>query len=459
MSIRNIAEHRFQNARSNAQSDSKVLNLLRPLYTLVRAKKSLIDRDGSLAMKSVSPRRGWRPPNDAILATIIAVLVVCGAVGGFFIGRTVARHAFVKKVSGLVEAGTAPLSLYQSMGRAIDDPVTAQAMTKAYDVPLGNHNALIKRLSEVASLPPYQPAPFIGHIARQFSSDNLHINALGFRDRREHLERKDDRTVRIFVTGGSTAWGVGASSDEQTISGRLEQKLNARLSSRTSYRYEVINTAFPAWSTTQEKILIEQRLVDLHPDVILMFSGNNDIHWALNDRDIRWFFSLDQNYFMLLNEMYKIAGHDDWIVAFPRAGRRIECSEVAEIAERNVGEAVYAAARVNAQLFFVLQPNIVSTTKHLTLYEQRLLQGQDKPYWDRCYQTLRETLARIKAKNYRFLDLSRSFGMLSDSTELFIDAYHITDLGNQLVAKEMAEQIGWETLVPNDARASAQTPP
>ena len=404
---------------------------------------------------------------DVLLATFISLTVVVAAIGGFLIGRHITRDAFIEKVSTqgavekatLVSAGTAPLSLNQIIGRGVDDPLTEKALANAYGVPDGDRDALAKRLSETVWLPPYRPAPFVGHIARPYFGNDLHINVFGFRDDRQTYVNKPERTVRIFITGGSAAWGVGTSSQKNTISTLLEKMLNDQVGRTTGYQYEVINTAFPAWSTTQEKILIQQRLVDMHPDVILMFSGNNDIHWALHGSDIRWFYSyMDQNYITLLNEMYKSSGHPEWVVANPVGSRPVECSQVAEVAARNVEEAAAAAERVNAQLFFVLQPNIISTTKRLTEHEQRILQGQDKPYWDSCYQALRVALAQIKAKNYRFIDLSRSFGALDGSTELFIDAYHVADMGNQLIARDIAEQINWETVVPSGTRAAVKDP-
>jgi lysophospholipase L1-like esterase len=417
---------------------------------------------------SEPPMRSSRSLHDYILAIIVALIVICTAVGGFLIGRNVTRDGFIEKVNTqsqsvtrttLLESGTIPLNLYQAIGASIDDPLTGPALAMMYKVPLGNREALIKRLSEVAWLPPYRPAPFVGHIARPLSGDNPHINALGFRSKREDLEHKRDRTVHVFITGGSSAWGTGASSDDQTIAALLEQKLSAEFSLRTGYQYEVINTAFPAWSTTQEKVLIQQRLVDLHPDVVLMFSGNNDVHWARLGRDIRWFYSyMDQNYITLLNEMYKSAGHPEWAVAIPFGKQPVECAKVAEIAARNVEEAASAIERVNAQLFFVLQPNIISTTKHLTQYEQRILRGEDKLYWSSCYQALRGALTQVKAKNYRFLDLSRSFGTVGDGTELFIDAYHFADMGNNLVAHDIAERLDWATVAPSSSGPAANDP-
>ena len=402
---------------------------------------------------------------ETILVGLICLIAVCGTIGGFLVGRSATRDAFIEKVNSqsafgnatLLDAGIAPRSLYQNLGKDIDDPLTAQALAKMYNVPAGNRDALIKRLSDVAWVPPYWLAPFVGHVARPFVSEYLHINSLGFRDRREHFENKDERTVRVFITGGSTAWGSGASFDDHTISALLEKKLNTEISPRTGYKYEVINTAFPAWSTTQEKLLIQQRLVDLHPDAVLMFSGNNDVHWALHGGDIRWYFSyMDQNYVTLLNEMYKTAGHPKWAIPVPFSNHPIDCSKVAAIAERNVKESTAAIGEANARLFFALQPNIISTNKHLSEYESRIFRQQAKPYWDTCYGALRQALSPINASNYRFLDLSRSFGNFGADTELFVDAYHFADMANDLLASEIVEAIDWRAIPPSGSNSTVR---
>jgi lysophospholipase L1-like esterase len=282
---------------------------------------------------------------------------------------------------------------------------------------------------------------------------------LGFRDERQSYVAKPDRTLRIFITGGSTAWGAAASSQKQTISYLLEQILNEQVSPATGYRYEVINAAFPAWSTTQEKLLIQQRLVDMHPDVILMFSGNNDVHWALQGRDIRWFYTyMDQNYTTLLNEMYKASGRPDWTFALPFSSRPVECSDLARMTALNVEDSAFALKHVQARLIFALQPNIVSTSKRLTTHEQGILASQNKPYWDSCYQAFRSALGGISAQNYRLLDLSRSFGEVGDDTELFVDGYHFADRGSRLIARALADQIDWRSIVPK-AAVSADAEP
>lgn len=402
-------------------------------------------------------RERW---HRAGLLIAISLIVAGGVLGGFVVGRRTTRDAFIDKVTrqaalerpSLIAAGLEPLSLLQLIGKRIDDPLLSQALATMYGVPAGDRGALVKRLGEIVAMPPYRPAPFVGHIARPVLGDPLVINVLGFRDPRRSYATKPAATVRVFVTGGSTAWGVGSSSQSHTVSYLLERILNEGVSQASGYRYEVINAAFPAWSTTQEKLLIQQRLTDLHPDLIIMLSGTNDVHWALQGRDVRWLYSyMDQNYVMLLNETYKSSGHPEWVVPVPFSSGPVDCALVGRTAARNVGEAAFAANGAGASLVFALQPNVVSTTKVLSAHERRIRDSQDAGSWNSCYQQMREALGRVGAKHYRLLDLSRSFRELGGHTELFMDPYHFADLGHRLVAQALADQIDWRSLAPGPA--------
>ena len=57
------------------------------------------------------------------------------------------------------------------------------------------------------------------------STDSITINGLGFRGA-EFFTIKPPDTYRIFMVGGSTMFGAGATSDETTIPGYLQQLLN-----------------------------------------------------------------------------------------------------------------------------------------------------------------------------------------------------------------------------------------
>jgi hypothetical protein len=153
----------------------------------------------------------------------------------------------------------------------------------------------------------------------------------------------------------------------------------------------------------------------------------------------------------LLNEVYKASGHPEWTFTLPVSSRPVACSNLALITERNVEDAAIATDRVKARLIYALQPNIASTGKRLSKHEGQLPEVKNKPFWDSCYQALRDELGRISARNYQFLDLSRSFGELDDQTELFVDSYHFADLGNRLIAQALADQIDWRSIAAGPA--------
>jgi lysophospholipase L1-like esterase len=415
-----------------------------------------------MTMPSASPEQPIRGPgrkHENILAIFISLLLAGAAISGFLVGRMRTQDAFIKKVSGqpgsqpgttLLSAGTVPVSQLQFHEKRLDDPLMVNAWAKAYGVQPATRAALFERLRKIPWMPPYQPAPFLGHVARPYSGDGLHINSFGFRDERASFSDKLKGTIRIFMTGGSVTYGMGASSEANTIPRVLERILNDEAGKGAGYRYEVVNTAFPGWSTTQEKILVQQCLVDLQPDIVLMFSGGNDVYWSYRGRDIRSFYTqMDQNFITLFNEAHKASGHPERAIEFPHSDQPIECGNLARVTARNVEEIAAATKRVNARVIFCLQPNIISTTKRLSQFEQKVVRNHNKAYWDSCYETLRVELSRVQASNYRMVDLSRSFGGFDENTELFIDSYHFVDSGHRLIAQDLAEEILRDASLPD----------
>ena len=168
---------------------------------------------------------------------------------------------------------------------------------------------------------PNVPTPFVGSGPKPGQSGNVFINSMQFRSRREVEMPKPVGVYRIFLTGGSTIFGAGAPNDESTIGAYLERRLNESAASG-SPAYEVFTLADPGWTSTQERIVIENRLSELSPDLVISFSGLNDVHWAGAGRDVLWFRNFaDQHYWDLLNETRHLAGFSSLpdVVAPPSA--------------------------------------------------------------------------------------------------------------------------------------------
>ena len=81
-------------------------------------------------------------------------------------------------------------------------------------------------------------------------------------------------TYRIFMVGGSTMFGAGATSDETTISGYLQHLLSEKY---FEFDIEVINSGIQGADSNTELNLIEQKLVTLSPDLIIIYDGWNDL--------------------------------------------------------------------------------------------------------------------------------------------------------------------------------------
>lgn len=103
----------------------------------------------------------------------------------------------------------------------------------------------------------------------------ININSDSFRGP-EIIKEKPSDVYRIFVVGGSTTFAVRAFGDHQTIPGFLQELFNQ---SNLNMKVEVINAGFSAATSTSESKLIENKIVNYEPDLIIIYDGGNDIFY------------------------------------------------------------------------------------------------------------------------------------------------------------------------------------
>lgn len=391
------------------------------------------------------------------LSIMIVIFICISFAFGYYSGTKTNR-----KIPGLAEVINNTgrmLSLYDVLilkGSISDEKI--KALREIYDFG-GSKEEFIDKLKGISWVPAPKPAPFVGHMARSNLKPNPFINPHGFRDKRLNYNNKSADTFRIFVTGGSVAYGSGAIDDSQTISALLEKRLNEKISKSTRLKYEVINTAYPAYSTTQEKILINQLLVNLKPDMIIMFSGSNDVHWSAVKRDISWFRSYaDINYMSMINSVYAAHGRNDLISSGLELDDVLPCGVVAERTCSNVLDAVSMADRHGIQLIFALQPNIYSTKKELSDYEKTYLIDKPVAYWKDCYRDIRIKLDGISLPNFQFCDFSEIFSQYNKEQSIFIDSYHFATVGANEIIDEFENSVEWHKYLPRKSDVSVPEP-
>ena len=112
---------------------------------------------------------------------------------------------------------------------------------------------------------------------------DFHINQQGFRHPKDITLQPQQDTVRIFLVGGSTAFGNEGVyrqvnpqrlTDRDTIDYHLQSILAAR---HPGVRFEVINAAVSEYRLFQEITLFREKLVNFRPQLVIFLDGHNDI--------------------------------------------------------------------------------------------------------------------------------------------------------------------------------------
>jgi hypothetical protein len=143
---------------------------------------------------------------------------------------------------------------------------------------------------------------FVGNQKNQF----WHINEQGFRNDNSVPLAKPKNEIRIFLLGGSTAFGQWNKNNQQTLAHLLEARLNERIAqqkrSPEKYRpailpyfkselekvvtlplrmrdgqYRVINAAVPGYASGNELAQLALQILPYSPDAIVVLDGYSDL--------------------------------------------------------------------------------------------------------------------------------------------------------------------------------------
>ena len=333
----------------------------------------------------------------------------------------------------------------------------------------------------------------------RYNRNGVRLNTAGFRRDEDVAIDKPPNTIRIFLLGGSVAYGGDGLYPEiddhwtiansETIDRDLEKRLNSTFPSR---RWEVINAAVKGYFLNQDLALYLSALRRYRPDYLILLDGVNDIFAILRSSQGQdgynmaglgdEFNSLTKPGSMSLRFMISTWLLDNsalyrWIRESSAQRYRTRdrtkrakasiASTHPDVGDLKLDEQLQyraAAGRLETYLhqvqqihnlalldgtktLFVLQPQIAVTRKPLTDVESQLFE-----YWSKLdgrlavygFQALYPQLSAVlssgaHAEGYRFLDLTNVFDRAS--TQAFTDYCHLTPSGNQLVADAIFDSV------------------
>lgn len=145
-----------------------------------------------------------------------------------------------------------------------------RAFYEAYGTPTEKLRYLVaaddlQRRAELGNL--VHPVPFINYLPELGQ-----INRLGYRGEMVAIP-KPAGVFRVVALGGSTTYGTGTSAEE-SYPAHLQRIL------RSEYGYsnvEVVNAGVPSWNTWHSLSNLAFRVLELEPDLIIVFHAINDV--------------------------------------------------------------------------------------------------------------------------------------------------------------------------------------
>jgi lysophospholipase L1-like esterase len=122
----------------------------------------------------------------------------------------------------------------------------------------------------------YVDHPFLGAALKPLvrydtGTYTITINDLGYRGKSFHRE-KQPGVYRIACLGASSTFGAEVPDDE-TYAVHMDSLLTARMPDR---QFEVINAGIPGYTSAECLINFSMRVVDLKPDLVIIYLGYND---------------------------------------------------------------------------------------------------------------------------------------------------------------------------------------
>lgn len=376
-----------------------------------------------------------------LFLSLPAVILFCSSAMGFYGGMVYSKWV----ATGVIRSIEQTKQLIdekkneQSLASVIRmfEPDLQHASAQAFTEP----DKVLATMNNIIWAPPNVPVPFLGSLPRPGTYLNTTINSNFCRNVRQIVCPKPKGVIRIFLVGGSTAFGSGAPSQDRTISGYLERQLNSVNS--TGHYYEVFTLANPSWASTHERIAIENIVAELDPDLVISFTGYNDVMFGWNGYNIMLFRNHYEEYYWTVYLMLYGMCSSDPIFDATSLVKHTALNKVVERFVRNHAASGDALARINVPYWVCLQPSTLTSRKMLTAREAGFKHRKDAnliDYYCSAYNVFFKALQSVANNKMRIINASTIFDTLSADAEIFLDSSHFGDRGNEIIGKYLAEQ-------------------
>jgi len=270
----------------------------------------------------------------------------------------------------------------------------------------------------------------------------VNINNHGFRGPEFSIEKPED-VYRIFLVGGSTTASLRAPSDKVTSAGYLQSKIDEM---NLENKIEVINAGIPGFQSNQELKLIKNRIVDLNPDLIIIYDGTNDINYAYgfvpDKGSLRDVLSDGLNRYLYFWETVPVIYHIISQTTENPESKLFDDSTAdlkAELWKNNMIKVCELGKNHGFKTVILLQPILGTGERDLTETEEKQFEVFDHSKVIPAYQLFANKLDDLKPD----CDIVADFRNIFDDVEgdVYFDNAHVGHLTNEIIAEKILEEI------------------
>jgi hypothetical protein len=314
---------------------------------------------------------------------------------------------------------------------------------------------------------------------KPFKGQYVNVDKRGVRQTTNPKLQSGEKTLKVFVFGGSTLWGRNA-RDDYTIPSLLSKHLNQKLDTKV----QVTNFGEIGFVNTQEiiQLLLELQRKNI-PEVVVFYDGVNDVFSAYqngvagipqNEDNRRYEFntlkpmlndpkSKDKIYksaislfvrhsaiFRIIKKIASAITSHEPLSRSPAWKRRARArsfenqliDEVLLVYQANMKIIEALAKSYGFKSRFYWQPQLFSKRK-VTPYELKHLEGAEHEYpslrefFQKAYSRVRQSDFFTRKRNFH--DISLIFDECR--TSLYSDLFHQGENANRVIAKRIAQDI------------------
>jgi lysophospholipase L1-like esterase len=283
-------------------------------------------------------------------------------------------------------------------------------------------------------------SPFYQPIPNQYKF-TMNINSDGFRG--SEISSNDSNIYKIFLTGGSTVFGFGSTSDRTTIPAYLQTYFDKEYPEKN---VEIINAGIISADSYREILLIKEKIIQYMPNMIISYTGVNDsggysreiVLDEINDIDESQKIQL-KNYpwyrtpFVIYNLFNNYTDEDD---ITPKTVPSENFEKLSESFRNNWSQSCNLLKENEITSILILQPSLI--TKNIpSNFEKTYSPDPDsRKYILENYANQLKLLESDCDYTFDFRNVMNNI-----PTTIYFDNVHMSDEGNKIVSQKIYEKI------------------